>query len=91
MMNEALSEVRRREEYEKCRKTCKEGWLLIIVPTMLLPLLGALAFIFYGNWLALAMGSAFGAYGLAGGVIYFEYMSRRMEAIRLGIEDVSSR
>lgn len=91
MTNEALTEVRRREEYEKCHKTYKEGWLLIIVPTVLLPLLGALAFIFYDNWLALAMGSAFGAYGLAGGAIYFEYMSRRMEAICLGIENLGSR
>jgi hypothetical protein len=91
MMNEALTEVRRREEYEKCYKTCKEGWWLIIVPTILLPLIGTLAFALYGNWLALAMGSAFGIYGLAGGAIYFEYMSRRMQAIRLGIEDVSSR
>lgn len=91
MTNEALTEVRRREEYRKCCKTYKEGWLLIIVPTVLLPLLGALAFILYGNWLAFAMGSAFGSYGLAGGAIYFEYMSRRMRAISLGIEDVSSR
>jgi hypothetical protein len=91
MTNEALTEVRRREEYEKCYKTCKEGWLLIIVPTILLPLIGTLAFTFYGNWLALVMGSAFGIYGLAGGAIYFEYMSRRMQAISLGIEDVSSR
>ena len=91
MMNEALTEVRRREEYEKCYKTCKEGWLLIIVPTVLLLLIGALAFVFCGNWLALAMGIAFGSYGLAGGAIYFEYMSRRMQAISLGIEDVGSR
>ena len=91
MMDNALLEARRREEYRKCFKTCKEGWLLIMLPTVLLPVLGALAFIFYGNWLALAMGGACGVYGLSGGAIYFEYMHRRMDAIRLGVEDVSSR